>query len=123
MNLANNFSIIVVNNYDIPSPLNCFHMSLESIIPTLQERVQLADPLGSTLKFEFDEQLLIIDGTGEANTLTTENSDTDCTVKISLEDFQSLLSGDLNPMSAFMSGAIKIEGDMSIAMKLQSLFG
>lgn len=98
-------------------------MSLESIIPTLQERVQLADPLGSTLKFEFDEQILIIDGTGEANTLTTEDSDADCTVKISLEDFKSLLSGDLNPMSAFMSGAIKIEGDMSIAMKLQSLFG
>ncbi len=98
-------------------------MSLESIIPTLQERVQLADPLGSSLKFEFGEQLLVIDGTGEANTLTTEDSDADCTVKISLEDFQSLLSGDLNPMSAFMSGAIKIEGDMSVAMKLQSLFG
>lgn len=98
-------------------------MSLESIIPTLQERVQLADPLGSSLKFEFDEHLLVIDGTGEANTLTTEDSDADCTVKISLEDFQSLLSGDLNPMSAFMSGAIKIEGDMSVAMKLQSLFG
>lgn len=98
-------------------------MSLESIIPTLQERVQLADSLGSSLKFEFGDQRLIIDGTQGDNVLTTEDQDADCTVKVSLDNFKSLINGDLNPMSAFMSGAIKIDGDMSIALKLQSLFG
>ena len=33
------------------------------------------------------------------------------------------LTGDLSPMGAFMSGKIKVEGDMSIAMKLPTLFG
>lgn len=99
------------------------NMSLESIIPTLQERVQLADSLGSSLKFEFGDQRLVIDGTQGDNILKTEDMDADCTVKVSLDDFKSLMKGDLNPMSAFMSGAIKIDGDMSVAMKLQSLFG
>ena len=98
-------------------------MSLESIIPALQERVQLADSLGSSLKFEFGDQQLVIDGTGAENTLSTANQEADCTVTVSLDDFKSMLTGNLNPMSAFMSGAIRIEGDMSVAMKLQSLFG
>ena len=40
-----------------------------------------------------------------------------------MDDFQALISGNLNPMSAFMSGKIKVDGDMGVAMKLQSLFG
>jgi putative sterol carrier protein len=38
------------------------------------------------------------------------------------EDFQGMVTGDLNPMMAFMGGKIKIDGDMSVAMQLQSLF-
>ncbi|MEM8895996.1 MAG: SCP2 sterol-binding domain-containing protein [Bacteroidota bacterium] len=39
-----------------------------------------------------------------------------------LDDFMKLLDGDLDPMSAFMGGMMKIDGDMSVAMKLTSLF-
>ncbi len=98
-------------------------MSFESIIITLQERVELADSLGNSLKFAFGEQCLIIDGTNGENILSTDDQEADCTVSVSLDDFKSMLSGNLDPMSAFMSGAIRIEGDMSVAMKLQSLFG
>ena len=34
-----------------------------------------------------------------------------------------LLSGSLNPMAAFMQGKFKIEGDMGVAMRMQSVFG
>jgi putative sterol carrier protein len=44
-------------------------------------------------------------------------------VNISQDDFNAILKGELNPMGAFMSGKIKIEGDMGLAMKLQSLLG
>jgi acyl-CoA dehydrogenase len=33
-----------------------------------------------------------------------------------------MVNGTLNPMTAFMGGKLKVHGDMSIAMKLQSLF-
>jgi len=38
-------------------------------------------------------------------------------------DFLRLVNGELNPVSAFMQGLIKIDGDMSVAMKLQKLLG
>ena len=41
---------------------------------------------------------------------------------LSDEDFARLMQGDLNPMGAVMSGKVKIEGDMGVAMKLQQLF-
>jgi len=36
---------------------------------------------------------------------------------------ESLMAGKLNPMMAFMSGKIKVKGDMGVAMKLQSFLG
>jgi putative sterol carrier protein len=48
--------------------------------------------------------------------------DADCTVNVSLEDFKQLLSGDLNPMAAVMSGKVRINGDMGVAMKLPAIF-
>ncbi len=37
-------------------------------------------------------------------------------------DFVDLIGGKLDGMSAFMSGKLKISGDMGLAMKMQSLF-
>ena len=38
------------------------------------------------------------------------------------DDLNKLMNGDLNPMTAFMFGKLKVSGDMGVAMKLQSLF-
>jgi acyl-CoA dehydrogenase len=40
-----------------------------------------------------------------------------------MEDLTAMLAGDLNPMNAFMSGKIKVKGDMSVAMKLGTIMG
>ena len=39
------------------------------------------------------------------------------------EDFVKMFKGELNPTQAFMSGKLKIKGDMMIAMKLEKLMG
>ena len=46
----------------------------------------------------------------------------DVTISASEENFQKIVSGELNPTSAYMTGKIKVKGDMSAAMKLQKLF-
>ncbi len=44
-----------------------------------------------------------------------------CTVAMTDTDFVNLVNGKLNPQMAFMSGKLKIQGDMGLAMKLQQI--
>jgi putative sterol carrier protein len=39
------------------------------------------------------------------------------------DDFAKMSSGDINPMMAFMSGKIKVDGDLNSVMKFQTLVG
>ena len=47
----------------------------------------------------------------------------DVTLTASAETFQSIVSGDLNPTAAFMTGKLSIDGDMGAAMRLGSALG
>jgi alkylation response protein AidB-like acyl-CoA dehydrogenase/putative sterol carrier protein len=97
-------------------------IGLDSLLASVKKQATAAQAIGNSLKFDFGGDQLFIDGTGDANVVSAEDSNADCTVKLSKEDFKLLMSGDLNPMAAVMSGKIKISGDMSVAMKLQSIF-
>lgn len=87
----------------------------------IQSKANQAPPLGNTLKFDLGGQQLFIDGSGEKNRVSVENKPADCTITVSHGDFISLINGRLNPMTAVMSGKVKIDGDMGVAMKLQTL--
>ena len=97
-------------------------MSIEILKEGIKTKADSIPPLGSTLKFDFGADIILIDGTGDSNSISSENKDADCTLSIDKEAMQSILNGDLNPMAAVMSGKMKISGDMGVAMKLQSLF-
>jgi putative sterol carrier protein len=49
-------------------------------------------------------------------------ADADCTISASEENFQKIVAGEQNPTTAYMTGKLKIKGDMGAAMKLQKLF-
>lgn len=44
------------------------------------------------------------------------------TVKAQADDYASMAQGNLNPMQAFMSGRVKIQGDMGMAMRFMTMF-
>ncbi len=46
----------------------------------------------------------------------------DITITISDENFVKLITGKLNGTMAFMTGKLKLKGDMSLAMRLSGLF-
>ncbi|MCA9717896.1 MAG: SCP2 sterol-binding domain-containing protein [Myxococcales bacterium] len=98
-------------------------MSLEDYTSKVRGMVGDDSGLGKTLKFDLgDEGVILIDGKSTPNTVSNDNVDADCTVKLSSENFGNLLAGKGNPMTMFMTGKIKVSGDMGVAMKLQSLF-
>jgi putative sterol carrier protein len=97
-------------------------MSFESVVKSIEEKAASAKVLGSSLKFNFGEQNILLNGKGDSNAVSVNDSaDADCTVDVALEDLEAMLGGSLNPMTAFMSGKIKVKGDMSVAMKLPQI--
>ncbi|MCM3611054.1 SCP2 sterol-binding domain-containing protein [Planococcus sp. MERTA32b] len=58
---------------------------------------------------------------GKADLLTGSDKDADCTLKMSYDNFQKFLAGKLNGMTAFMTGKLKIDGDMTKALKLENI--
>ncbi|PDH46550.1 MAG: sterol-binding protein [Flavobacteriales bacterium MED-G15] len=98
-------------------------MSHQQVFEQFKKRAENATPLGGTLKFLVDENPILIDGSGDENTVSMSDAEADCTISVSTEVLEKLRDGDLNPMMAVMGGQIKISGDMGLAMKVQSLIG
>ncbi len=98
-------------------------MSYQKVFEQFKVKAENASPLGGTLKFMVDDNAIFIDGNGDQNTVSMEDSESDCTIIVSTEVLEKLRDGDLNPMMAVMGGQIKISGDMGVAMKVQSLMG
>jgi putative sterol carrier protein len=47
----------------------------------------------------------------------------DCTLTTSEKTFRRILDGDQNPLTAYMTGKLKVSGDVGVAMKLKDVFG
>ena len=75
---------------------------------------------GKTVKIDFgDEGAILLDG---VNSLVSETDGAaDTTIKVSWDDWQALAAGTLDGMTAFMTGKLKVEGDMGNAMQLQGV--
>lgn len=97
-------------------------MSLDAITEQLRTRVGDDSGLGAKVKFDFGgEGVVFIDATASPNTVSNDDIEADCTIAMSVSDFESLLAGDLDPTTAFMMGKLKVDGDMGVAMKLSSV--
>jgi putative sterol carrier protein len=74
-----------------------------------------------SVRFEVEEiGALRIDGAGAR---LDDGTDADCTIRGDMDTFKAMFDGDLSPTVAYMSGRIRIEGDMGVAMKAAGLLG
>lgn len=110
----------IIPSFNNPQKNN--NMAFDAILEKFTSLAASAPALNKTLKFDLGEGKIYIDGMGESNVVSTEDKDADCLIIVSTENLEALMSQSLNPMTAFMTGKIKVKGDMSVAMKLQSLF-
>ena len=44
-----------------------------------------------------------------------------CAITMTDKDFMAMVSGGLNPQMAFMTGKLRVKGDMGLALKLQTI--
>lgn len=52
-----------------------------------------------------------------------ETESSDITITVAADDWMDIVNGKLNGQMAFLTGKLKIKGDMTLAMKLQSITG
>ena len=76
---------------------------------------------GKKVKIDFggDQGTIMLDGAGQR--VSEDDGAADTTIKIGWDDWQQLAGGQLDGMTAFMMGKLKVEGDMSNAMQLQGV--
>ena len=79
---------------------------------------------GKKVKIDFggDEGAVMLDGTAQkVSDIPSDFNAADTTIKVSWDDWQQMAAGQLDGMTAFMMGKLKVEGDMSNAMQLQGV--
>jgi putative sterol carrier protein len=76
---------------------------------------------GKRVKIDFggDKGTVMLDGA--AQQVSEDDGAADTTIRVGWDDWQQLASGQLDGMTAFMMGKLKVEGDMSNAMQLQGV--
>ena len=90
--------------------------TLNTAVDALNQK--LPNGFDGAVKFAIEgEGSIIVNDSGAK----IDDGEADCTLTASVDTFQDMMSGDLNPTAAFMSGRLKVDGDMGAAMKLGAL--
>jgi putative sterol carrier protein len=76
---------------------------------------------GKRVKIDFGAEQGSVMLDGGAQQVSEDNGSADTTIVIGWDDWQQLAAGQMDGMTAFMMGKLKIEGDMSNAMQLQGV--
>jgi putative sterol carrier protein len=91
-----------------------------------QINADAAKGMNSVIQFKLggegggDYYVEIKDGTAKVSEGT--HASPNMTMTLAASDYVDLIMGKLNGQMAFMSGKLKIAGDMGLAMKMQTLF-
>jgi putative sterol carrier protein len=100
--------------------------TVQEFFETLPTRADTSKTAGMSNSYAFD-----IEGAGQWTVKVEEGSvqvvdgledGADVTISASQEVFEKIVAGEQNPTSAYMTGKLKLKGDMGAAMKLQKLF-
>jgi putative sterol carrier protein len=99
--------------------------TVQEFFETLPSEADTSKTEGMNNSYAFD-----IEGAGQWTVKVEEGSvrvvegaeEADVTISASQEVFQKIIAGEQNPTSAYMTGKLKLKGDMGAAMKLQKLF-
>ncbi|HEX5246217.1 MAG TPA: SCP2 sterol-binding domain-containing protein [Gaiellaceae bacterium] len=99
--------------------------TVQDFFANLPSRADASKTAGMTNSYVFDIEgagLWKVDVDNGSVSVTEGGGDADVTIATSQETFEKIIAGEQNPTSAYMTGKLKVKGDMGAAMKLQKLF-
>jgi putative sterol carrier protein len=99
-------------------------MTAKELLMRLPEAVDTAAAADTTatVQYEISEPVYHVIEGGEMRTVAGRAERPDLTVTMSDEDLLALFQGRINPAMAFMTGRIRVGGDLDLAQRLLALF-
>ncbi len=99
--------------------------TVEELISRMQAKAGELKRLGYRVRFDLTDtdECILVDGTagGEGIREATSADEADTILMLTAANMEKLMAGKLNPMLAFATGKLKVEGSKGVAMKLASL--
>ncbi len=100
---------------------------LEKQIPDrLKAKPDLAGKINASYKFVVNGDgggTWVVDLKQPGGVVTKGDGEANCTITVGAQDFVDIVNGKTNAQMAFMTGKLKVAGDMGLAMKLSQLLG
>lgn len=91
--------------------------TLNTAVETLKAKLD-GQSIDGSVKFD-------IEGAGavrvEGSEVSIDDSEADCTIVADEDTFRGIVNGETSPTAAFMTGKLRVDGDMSKAMSLSAL--
>ena len=94
-------------------------MTKQELVTRMQEGQAWVPGRGVKIDFGGEQGAVMLDVA--AQQVSEDNGAADTTILVGWDDWQQLAAGQLDGMTAFMMGKLKVEGDMSNAMQLQGV--
>jgi putative sterol carrier protein len=100
--------------------------SAREFFESLPGRVSLqgARALESSYRFDIDGAgSWRVESEGDRLVVTESGAPADCVIRANEKTFLRIVRGEQSPMGAYMTGKVKVEGDLGLALRLRDLLG
>jgi putative sterol carrier protein len=97
-------------------------VTLDTITEAIKKKVGEDCGIRGRVRFTLDDGCVYVDGTQVPNIVNNDvELPADCTIKMSNANLHRIMLQEVNALQSFLTGNIKVQGDMQIAMAITKI--